>query len=77
MLADDFALCLYLVPNDWLTQTQLLNYQTTKLAYLQALGIDVVERVPLLVGVNQFNVEYLAIKGAKMGHFIPAHVKPI
>lgn len=75
--ARTYEMCEVMLKHVGIDKAKLLTNNPNKLAYLQALGIDVVERVPLLVGVNQFNVEYLAIKGAKMGHFIPAHVKPI
>lgn len=75
--ARTYEMCEIMLKHVGIDKAKLLTNNPNKLAYLQALGIDVVERVPLLVGVNPFNAEYLAIKGAKMGHFIPTHVKPI
>lgn len=75
--ARTYEMCEVMLKHVGIDKARLLTNNPNKLAYLQALGIEVVERVPLLVGVNQFNAEYLAIKGAKMGHFIPTHVKPI
>lgn len=75
--ARTYEMCEVMLKHVGIDKARLLTNNPNKLAYLQALGIDVVERVPLLVGVNPFNAEYLAIKGAKMGHFIPTHVKPI
>ncbi|OPH39025.1 GTP cyclohydrolase II [Moraxella equi] len=72
--ARTYEMCEIMLKHVGITQAKLLTNNPNKLAYLQELGIDVVERVPLLVGVNQFNAEYLAIKGARMGHFIPAKV---
>ena len=40
-----------------------------KVATMQKMGIDVVERVPLHVGINEDNEHYLHTKIAKMGHF--------
>lgn len=75
--ARTYEMCEVMLKHVGIDKARLLTNNPNKLAYLQALGIDVVERVPLLVGINPFNAEYLAIKGAKMGHFIPTHVKPI
>lgn len=75
--ARTYEMCEVMLKHVGIDKAKLLTNNPNKLAYLQALGIEVVERVPLLVGVNPFNAEYLAIKGAKMGHFIPTHVKPI
>lgn len=75
--ARTYEMCEVMLKHVGIDKARLLTNNPNKLAYLQALGIEVVERVPLLVGINPFNAEYLAIKGAKMGHFIPTHVKPI
>lgn len=75
--ARTYEMCEVMLKHVGIDKARLLTNNPNKLAYLQALGIEVMERVPLLVGVNPFNAEYLAIKGAKMGHFIPTHVKPI
>ena len=37
---------------------------------LQSHGIDVVERVPLILPPNRFNRDYLATKAAKSGHLL-------
>ena len=47
---------------------RLITNNPNKVAYLTEHGIDVVERVPLLVGVNDMNAEYLATKRDRMGH---------
>ena len=47
---------------------RLITNNPDKVAYLTEHGIDVVERVPLVVGVNDMNAEYLATKRDRMGH---------
>jgi len=47
---------------------RLITNNPNKIAYLTEHGINVVERVPLLVGVNDMNAEYLATKRDRMGH---------
>ena len=49
---------------------RLITNNPNKIAYLTEHGIDVVERVPLLVGVNDINAEYLATKRDRMGHLL-------
>ena len=50
----------------------LLTNNPDKVGQLQALGIDVVEMVPLIVGVGDENRGYLATKVERMGHTIGA-----
>ena len=47
---------------------RVITNNPDKVAYLTEHGINVVERVPLLVGVNDMNAEYLATKRDRMGH---------
>lgn len=49
-------------------QVRLMTNNPRKVSALEALGIDVVERVPHIAGENPHNEEYLATKGAKLGH---------
>ncbi|MEK6202740.1 MAG: GTP cyclohydrolase II [Psychrobacter sp.] len=49
---------------------RLITNNPSKVAYLNEHGIDVVERVPLVVGVNDMNAEYLATKRDRMGHLL-------
>lgn len=71
--ARTYEMCEIMLSHIGVTKARLLTNNPNKLAYLQDLGVDVVERVPLIVGVNGYNADYLAVKGAKMGHFIPTN----
>lgn len=55
-----------------LNQVRLLSNNPDKAAQLRGYGITVSEQVPLIVGVSAFNEQYLATKGARMGHLISA-----
>lgn len=48
----------------------LLTNNPDKVAQLESLGINVVERMPLIVGVGNSNREYLNTKAERMGHQI-------
>jgi 3,4-dihydroxy 2-butanone 4-phosphate synthase/GTP cyclohydrolase II len=47
---------------------RLLTNNPTKRAGLRGYGIDIVERVPLVVGANKENLAYMNVKRDKMGH---------
>lgn len=49
---------------------RLLTNNPEKIETMRNAGINVVERVPLNVGENRYNTEYLSTKAAKMGHYI-------
>lgn len=68
--ARTYEMCELMLAHVGITKAKLLTNNPNKLAYLQSLGIEVVERVPLIVGVNTHNEAYLAVKGQKMGHLM-------
>ena len=49
---------------------RLLTNNTDKATKLRALGLDVIEQVPLIVGVGPNNHQYLETKRDRMGHII-------
>ena len=51
-------------------KVRLLTNNTDKVAQLRGFGLDIVEQVPLLVGVGPNNHQYLATKRDRMGHII-------
>ena len=53
-----------------LTSVRLLTNNPEKVRQLELHGVAVTERVPLVVGIGQFNEEYLATKRDRMGHHI-------
>ena len=53
-------------------KVRLLTNNTDKVNQLRALGLDIVEQVPLLVGVGPNNHQYLETKRDRMGHIIGA-----
>ena len=54
------------------SSVRLLTNNPDKVAQLEAHGITVSERVPLIVGVSENNLGYLAAKRDRMGHELPA-----
>lgn len=53
-----------------LTDIRLLTNNPDKIAQLEAHGVTVLERVPLVVGVDAANERYLETKRDRMGHLI-------
>jgi GTP cyclohydrolase II len=49
---------------------RLLTNNPKKVEILTEAGINISERVPLIVGRNPKNERYLATKAAKMGHLL-------
>ncbi|AXI44902.1 GTP cyclohydrolase II [Sulfitobacter sp. SK012] len=50
--------------------TRLLTNNPRKVDMMRSSGIEVSERVPLIVGENRHNTDYLATKAAKSGHLL-------
>ncbi len=49
---------------------RLMTNNPRKVAALQHLGVDVIERVPIQVEANENNMKYLATKKEKLGHLL-------
>lgn len=57
-----------------LNQVRLLTNNPDKVAQLESYGVQISERVPLLVGVTEQNSGYLQAKRDRMGHMLPSDV---
>jgi 3,4-dihydroxy 2-butanone 4-phosphate synthase / GTP cyclohydrolase II len=53
-----------------ITQIRLITNNPRKIAGLKGYGLEVVDRVPLLIEANDYNTNYLATKAAKLGHML-------
>ncbi|APB33733.1 bifunctional 3,4-dihydroxy-2-butanone 4-phosphate synthase/GTP cyclohydrolase II/unknown domain fusion protein [Gloeomargarita lithophora Alchichica-D10] len=51
-------------------QIRLITNNPRKIAGLRGYGLTVVERVPLMVEVTHYNLDYLATKADKLGHLL-------
>lgn len=68
--ARTYDMCLPMLKHLGITRLNLITNNPDKLSYLNGLGFEVVKRVPLLVGVNGHNTDYLNTKRNHMGHMI-------
>ncbi|ELA09041.1 GTP cyclohydrolase II [Moraxella macacae 0408225] len=66
--ARTYEMCRPMLDHVGVTQVKLITNNPNKVDYLTKIGVAVVERVPLLVGVNDFNQNYLDTKKQRMGH---------
>ncbi|XYJ12112.1 GTP cyclohydrolase II [Telluria sp. B2] len=73
--ARNYELCRPMLEQFGIKQVKLMTNNPRKIDALTRLGIEVSERVPLLVNRNAFNNSYLNTKQAKLGHMMtPAEV---
>lgn len=66
----DFRLGAMLLRDMGITKIRLLTNNPNKISMMEKQGITVVERVPLKVGKNEINANYLATKAKKSGHML-------
>ena len=64
----DYALTARVLNDLGMTEIKLLSNNPAKELALKALGIRVVERLPIVIVPNKFNERYLATKRARMAH---------
>ena len=67
----DYSLCKPMLAHFSVSRLRLMTNNPRKVDALQKLGIEVVERIPLITGATPNNLHYLHTKAAKLGHFIP------
>ena len=70
--ARDYAAAAGILADLGVERVRLLTNNTDKVAQLRELGLDIVEQVPLVVGVGPNNHQYLETKRDRMGHIIGA-----
>lgn len=66
----DFRLGADILKSLGFSAVRLLTNNPAKTSMMEKCGLEVVERVPLKVGENAHNHEYLATKAAKSGHLL-------
>jgi len=67
-----YALCLPMIAHLKINGLRLMTNNPKKIAALKGFGIDVVERIAIIVNKNPHNIGYLGTKVKKLGHMIPA-----
>lgn len=72
--ARTYEMCKPMLDHVNVTKVKVITNNPNKINYLSDLGIEVVERVPILVGVNEYNTDYLSVKRDRMGHMIKDNI---
>lgn len=65
-----YTMCKPMLEHFRVTKVKLLTNNPKKVQALKDVGIEVVQQVPIQVGRNQYNHEYLNTKAEKMGHMM-------
>ena len=68
--ARDYQIAASMLTNLGISKVSLLSNNPNKTEQLKSYGIDVVDNVPLVVGVGDSNRSYLETKVDRMGHSI-------
>lgn len=66
----DFTICADMYKLLAINEVILLTNNPKKLEIMKEAGINVVKRVPLIVGRNPKNSDYLNVKASKLGHIL-------
>ncbi|WP_417508157.1 GTP cyclohydrolase II [Microbacterium sp.] len=68
--AREYAAAAGILSDLGVSKVRLMTNNTDKVSKLRELGLDVIEQVPLIVGVGPNNHQYLETKRDRMGHII-------
>jgi 3,4-dihydroxy 2-butanone 4-phosphate synthase/GTP cyclohydrolase II len=72
----DYGIGAQILADLGLTTIRLLTNNPRKIAGLAGYGLEVIQRVPLVIEANDFNRAYLQTKQEKLGHILLNHGKP-
>jgi GTP cyclohydrolase II len=75
--ARNYELCKPMLEQFGVRKLRLMTNNPRKIDAMTKLGIEVAERVPLLVNRNAFNNNYLNTKAAKLGHMMNPAAEPV
>jgi 3,4-dihydroxy 2-butanone 4-phosphate synthase / GTP cyclohydrolase II len=72
----DYGIGMQILVDLGVRQMRLLTNNPVKRAGLEGYGLEVVERIPIVVDPNPHNIRYLETKRLKMGHHLPVRRVP-
>ncbi len=72
--ARTYEMCGAMLAHVGVDEVRLITNNPDKVTYLTEQGINVVERVPLIVGMNEMNADYMATKRDRMGHLLDKEI---
>ncbi|MGV8881021.1 MAG: GTP cyclohydrolase II [Rhodoglobus sp.] len=69
----DYGAAVAILDDLGLSEVRVITNNPEKVRQLEERGITLIERVPLVVGVGEFNEAYLEAKRDRMGHVLPSN----
>ena len=69
----DYGAAVAILDDLGLSEVRVITNNPEKVRQLEERGITLIERVPLVVGVGEFNEAYLEAKRDRMGHVLPTN----
>jgi 3,4-dihydroxy 2-butanone 4-phosphate synthase/GTP cyclohydrolase II len=70
----DYGAAVAILEDLGISEVRAITNNPEKLRQLKERGITVLEQVPLVVGVGDFNEDYLNAKRDRMGHLLPSSI---
>ena len=70
----DYGAAVAILEDLGISEVRAITNNPEKLRQLEERGITVLEQVPLVVGVGDFNEDYLNAKRDRMGHLLPSSI---
>jgi 3,4-dihydroxy 2-butanone 4-phosphate synthase/GTP cyclohydrolase II len=67
----DYGAAVAILDDLRLSEVRVITNNPEKIRQLEGRGITILDRVPLVVGVGEFNERYLEAKRDRMGHVLP------
>ncbi len=68
--ARDYGIAYQIIKDLEIKSIRLMTNNPKKISRILSFGIEVKERIPIIVGLNKHNERYLRVKAEKMGHLI-------
>ncbi|MGN6375755.1 MAG: GTP cyclohydrolase II [Sphingomonas sp.] len=68
----DYPICQPMLRHLGIKSLRLMTNNPRKIAALEGMGIEIAERLPLVIPRNPYNDRYLSTKADKLGHLFPS-----
>jgi GTP cyclohydrolase II len=66
----DYGAVGYILKDLDVTEMRLVTNNPRKIAYIESLGIDIIQRIPAITEVQRYNERYLQVKKNQLGHML-------
>ena len=66
----EYAVAAHMLHSLNVKSIRLMTNNPNKIAQLEALGVEITERIPHVIPATEYNRDYLATKAAKSGHLL-------